>query len=327
MPGKCPSEGEREYVPAGSICTMKDAFVAGRETLRQAGIADADLDAWYLLEYAAGIDRAHYLADPLRQMDAESAGKYREYITSRAGRIPLQHITGEQEFMGLSFRVNRHVLIPRQDTEVLVEQALGLLEKDWVPYTEAETGRGRTRRILDLCTGSGCILLSILHWKADSRDIAGENRQNQGENTLYGTGADVSPEALEVAEENARRLEQKNAEFICSDLFENVTGTFGMIVSNPPYVRTAEIDRLEEEVRLHDPLLALDGKEDGLWFYREIIKDAGTYLENSGWLLFETGFDQAEEVSGLMRSAGFVDISAVKDLAGLDRVVMGRRPA
>ena len=139
-------------------------------------------------------------------------------------------------------------------------------------------------------------------------------------------GSDISREALEVAQENARNLGQKNAEFICSDLFEKISGTFGMIVSNPPYIRTAEIRTLEDEVKLHDPLLALDGKEDGLYFYRRITDEAGDYLEPGGYLLFEIGCDQAQDVKSLMEKAGFEETAVVKDLAGLDRVVLGRMP-
>lgn len=287
----------------GKTTSMKEALSRGRNVLEQAGVADADLDAWYLLEYVTGVDRAHYLADPGRMLDPQRLSRYEEAVRRRAERIPLQHITGEQEFMGLVFRVNGNVLIPRQDTEILVEQALGLFEKNKVPSAG-------NRRILDLCTGSGCILLSILHWGK----VSG------------GVGADLSPEALRVAEENAERIGQDHAEFICSDLFAKIAGTFDMIVSNPPYIRTEEIGRLADEVRLHDPLLALDGKEDGLFFYRKITEGAGEHLVKGGYLLFEIGCGQAADVTGMMSSAGFEEISVVKDLAGLDRVVQGRWP-
>ena len=308
-----PAGGEKHRtglpaVPGEKTETLKSALKKGTDVLRQAGIADADLDAWYLLEYVTGTDRAHYLADPDCIMAEEDKEKYKSCISRRAGRVPLQHITGEQEFMGLSFHVSEHVLIPRQDTEILVEQALGLLKQGEVPVGGPAPFTGR---ILDLCTGSGCILISILHW---------------AQTALEGVGSDISREALEVAQENARNLGQKNAEFICSDLFEKISGTFGMIVSNPPYIRSAEIRTLEDEVKLHDPLLALDGKEDGLYFYRRITDEAGDYLEPGGYLLFETGCDQAQDVKSLMEKAGFEETAVVKDLAGLDRVVLGRMP-
>jgi len=211
--------------------------------------------------------------------------------------VRLQHLTKVQEFMGLPFYVNRHVLIPRQDTELLVETALAALD-------------GQSVRILDMCTGSGCILISIM---AHSRSAPGQ---------ISGTGADISAEALAVAAANARNL-QVAAEFIESDLFENVSGLYDIIVSNPPYIRTADIDRLAIEVKNHDPLLALDGKADGLFFYREIVKQSREYLVKGGRLIMEIGCDQGLDVSRMMTAQGFSDVIVKKDLAGLDRVVSG----
>ena len=181
--------------------------------------------------------------------------------------------------------------------ETLVEQA----EKQLSPG----------KRVLDLCTGSGCILESILKF--------GEKKQMH----LKGTGCDISEEALKVARENNSRL-GTDARFIKSDLFESVTGKYDMIVSNPPYIRTEEISRLDEEVKLHDPWIALDGKEDGLYFYRLIVKDSIRYLNKGGYILFEIGFDQGKDVSELLKNEGYEEIEIKKDLAGLDRVVMGR---
>ena len=194
--------------------------------------------------------------------------------------------------MGYPFLVNDHVLIPRQDTETLVEEALK------ISYTGM--------KMLDMCTGSGCILFSMLKMKPGSE----------------GTGCDISEEALKVAEANRKRLEV-NAKLIQSDLFEHIEGTYDMIVSNPPYIRTAVIAELQDEVRLHDPWIALDGKEDGLFFYRKIVRESGRYLRKGGTLLFEIGHDQGEAVSELMKAEGYSDVKVKKDLAGLDRVVIG----
>ena len=295
---------EGEPMSPGGKCNLKNAYRNGTEKLRNAGVPEPQLDAWYLLEYVTGIGRASYYADPDREMAAEQKTKYDKCIEARSRRIPLQHITGEQEFMGLTFQVNRDVLIPRQDTETLVETALDILKR------EEDAFQTETRKdcLLDMCTGSGCILLSILHYAKCRTE---------------GTGSDISAKALKVAEQNAKRL-GITAEFIESDLFEKIDGKFTMILSNPPYIRSAEIAELQEEVRLYDPTEALDGKEDGLYFYRKIITQSPSYLKDGGYLIFEIGHDQAADVTGMMREQGFDEIHVKKDLAGLDRVVYGR---
>ena len=313
--------------------TLKAAYTLGRERLRRAGVPEADLDAWYLLEYVTGLGRASYLMEPDREMTGQQSLRYEECISKREQRVPLQHITGEQEFMGLTFRVDENVLIPRQDTEILVEQALEILKKGQLPRS------GGKLHILDLCTGSGCILLSVLHY-ADKCDTGrynagqcGPGMHDPGKHDaedpadmpgdIEGTGADISEKALSIAGQNADALGIR-AKFIRGDLFENIRGKYGMILSNPPYIRSAEIDALQEEVRLHDPREALDGREDGLYFYRRITDEAREHLLPGGWLIFEIGYDQAEDVSGMMRSAGYAEVRVKKDLAGLDRVVYGR---
>ena len=273
--------------------------------LMAAGVPEPDLDAWYLLEYVTGVSRAAYFADPDRELTEAQQEAFDACVKKRVGRIPLQHITGTQEFMGLSFRVNEHVLIPRQDTEILVEEALEMLKKRAVP---TENRDGQTTEILDLCTGSGCILLSILANRKEAR----------------GTGADLSEKALAVAERNGRELGIK-ARWIHSDLFEKIQGQYHAIVSNPPYIQTDVIQGLMEEVRLYEPYMALDGHEDGLYFYRKIIAQAGAYLKPQGLLAFEIGYDQGEAVSSLMKEQGYRQVQVVKDLAGLDRVVTGRK--
>ena len=278
---------------SGKILTLQMIYKEGAETLEHAGIPDAKLDAWYLLEYVTGISRASYFGDPKREVPKEQAESYREVILRRAGHIPLQHITGEQEFMGYTFLVNPDVLIPRQDTETLTEEALKFTKPGM--------------KVLDMCTGSGCILISLL------KSCPG----------LKGPGCDISEKALKMARENGRRL-QVEASWIQSDLFEQISERFDLIVSNPPYIRTGVIEELQEEVRLHDPWIALDGKKDGLYFYRRIIAESTGYIRDNGAMMFEIGHDQAEDVVRLMEEAGYTQIRVKKDLAGLDRVVTGR---
>ena len=265
----------------------------GVERLTAAGIEEAKLDARLLLEELCGTDRNDLLVHGDRPVTEEQEKNYVNQIELRSRHIPLQHITGYQEFMGLRFKVTPDVLIPRQDTETLVEEVLKNLHDGM--------------RILDLCTGSGCILLSLLRYSND----------------CVGVGADLSKKALAVAEENAGAL-GLSAEFVQGDLFEPVTGKFEIIVSNPPYIPSNVIPTLMEEVREHDPLMALDGKEDGLYFYREITGQAGEYLYPGGMLFLEIGCEQAEAVTELMKNAGYRDVTVCKDLAGLDRVVSGR---
>ena len=303
--------------------TLRTGYTEAKRRLEESGIEEAALDAWLLLEHVTGISRASYYADPDREMSPDEWRRYSELVGRRAERVPLQHITGTQEFMGLVFEVNEHVLIPRQDTEILVEQALAFIGSGKVPAAE-----NSQTRILDMCTGSGCILLSVMHWAESYRQKAlrraGDTARGGEKQDIIieGTGADISPKALAVAEKNARRL-GISAGFVESDLFGAVRGKYGMIVSNPPYIRTDEIKDLQEEVRLHDPVIALDGREDGLYYYRRIVRESRSYLEEGGALLFEIGCDQAEAVSGLMSGAGFSEITVKKDLAGLDRVVSG----
>ncbi len=268
-------------------------YQIGKEQLQKAGITDAELDARLLLEFICHTDRNALYAHGDQEIEDEKMQDFLQLVEKRAVHIPLQHLTGEQNFMGLDFLVNEHVLIPRQDTEILVEEIMRDLH-DGI-------------RILDMCTGSGCILLSLLHYSND----------------CSGVGVDVSEDALAVARQNADRLAEKQAVFIQSDLFEKVEGSFDLIVSNPPYIRSQEIAGLMPEVREHEPHLALDGKDDGLHFYREIIKGAMPHLKRGGQLFFEIGYDQGEAVQALLAANGYTEIAVVKDYAGLDRVVYG----
>lgn len=310
--------------------TLTGLLKKGQKILAQAGIAEAGLDAWLLLEYTTGKSRAYYFAHGEECVTDETADWYLELISRRAEHIPLQHLTHQAFFMGYEFYVNENVLVPRQDTETLVESALECMK------TVRAENSGKKPHILDMCTGSGCILISLLKEIPDAD----------------GAGADLSEKALKVAMRNAQALEVADrAEFVRSNLFsaeyftksgnpdtendvksaehKNSNGNhciaYDMIISNPPYIPTAEIEELMDEVRLHDPRMALDGMEDGLYFYRAITEQAGDYLAPGGWLLYEIGCSQGEDVAGLLRKEGFEDVEIRQDLAGLDRVVLGRK--
>ncbi len=307
--------------------TLQQLLDQGTEQLRSAGVPDAGLDARYLLLDTFGLGLASFLADRGRNVDglpggAEKAQAYEALITRRAERIPLQQLLGVQEFMGLEFFVNEHVLIPRQDTETLVELVL-------------EERKQRDLDVLDVCTGSGCIAVSLARL-GGYRSV---------------TALDVSAEALKVAEKNAAALlGEYDGDFrlVQSDMFAGLEPgkqdvfpgqaigkaaasrdlprpshppRFDILVSNPPYIPSRVIEGLEPEVRDHEPRLALDGSQDGLKFYRILASEGKRFLKPGGAVYFEIGWDQAQAVSALLEQEGFARIRTVKDMAGMDRVV------
>lgn len=275
--------------------TYYEAVHKASNCLKEHQVPDADLDALLLLQSVCGITRARYYACAGDAIPESDRARYMELVEKRAQRIPLQHLTGEQQFMGLSFRVSEDVLSPRQDTETLVEEALKRVQPG--------------DRILDLCTGSGCILVSLL-------------KLGKG---LEGTGSDLSPGALRIARENAER-NQVDASFLCSDLFAEICEPpYDMIVSNPPYIASGKIPELMEEVRDHEPRMALDGGEDGLDLYRRIVPQSLDHLKDGGWLIVEIGYDQGEAVRSMFVDYQYTDIHVIKDLGGNDRVVLGRK--
>ena len=275
--------------------TYTEIYRQGVEMLEEAEVLEAALDARLLLEYVCDTDRNTLLVHGDREVTEEEVSRFKDLLATRAKRIPIQQIMGVQEFMGLEFQVNEHVLIPRQDTEILVEEVLKHLHD----------GMG----ILDMCTGSGCILISLLHYSND----------------CCGVGVDISTAALEVARRNAEKIlpESSKIEFTHSNLFEQVAGKYEIIVSNPPYIRPDVIETLMPEVKEHEPIEALDGGADGLDFYRSIVDTGRDYLIGGGMLFFEIGYDQGEDVRMLMEKAGFKEVTVVPDYAGLDRVVYG----
>lgn len=285
--------------------TLFQLLTEGTRELELAGDPDAETDARQMLFEAFHLDLVHYLLNRMQELEDQEQNRsgterYRGMIERRKSRVPVQHILGSQEFMGLKFYVNEHVLIPRQDTETLVELVL-------------EEQKDPSLKILDLCTGSGCIAVSLAV-KGGYASV---------------TATDLSEEALRVAERNAENLlngsETQKIGFFQGDLFAALTTAetreFDIITSNPPYIPTAVIKTLEPEVREHDPMLALDGSDDGLCFYRRIAAGAGEYLRDGGSLYLEIGYDQGDAVKKLLEEAGFLEVRVCRDLAGRDRVV------
>ena len=348
-----------------------DILNYGKKILKNAGIVEADLDAWYLFEEIFGISRAQYFLCARENIAGSTAQKmaaqeqtgnslesknaldcvelwlkeklsaYENTLEKRASRIPLQQILGQQEFMGLTFFVNEHVLIPRQDTETLVELVL-------------QEQKDKDISILDMCTGSGCIAVSL-------KKLGGY---------AHVEGADISEESLKVAKRNSeeilenndvnndavnsrteqiqnctnltnnqnkqdnseermvsevRRVSQTGVTFRRSDMFSSFRGTeqFNVIVSNPPYIPSAVIEELEPEVRDHEPRGALDGTADGLYFYRILAEECAKHLTPGGHVYFEIGYDQGAAVKELLDIHGFKDTRVIQDLTGKDRVVCG----
>ena len=268
----------------------------GQKELEEAQIENASGDAWYLFSECFHISREDYLFGMTDEInDKEAEERYKELIQKRKEHVPLQYILGTQEFMGYTFKVTPDVLIPRADTETVLEEVL--LK---VPQTL------KNLKILDLCTGSGCIAISLaLILKPE-----------------VCVGTDISEKALKIAKANGENLAPM-VKFIQSDLFENVTASYDLIISKPPYITTEECGKLMPEVKDYEPMLALDGKEDGLYFYKKIIKEAKNYLNPQGMLAFEIGYDQGEAVKNLMEAQDFACVEIKKDLAGLDRLVFG----
>lgn len=276
--------------------TYRETYNNGVEFLKNSEIGDADIDARLLLEYVCGTDRNTLLAHPDREVSDTEADEYLKLLKKRTEHVPLQHILGTQDFMGLTFKVDGRVLIPRQDTECLVEEALTYIEDGM--------------RVLDMCTGSGCILLSVMNYR-----------------NVDGVGCDYSEDALTVAKENAELLELKPV-FLQGDMFETLGDEqnhfFDVILSNPPYIPKSVIPTLMSEVKEHDPMSALDGGEDGLDFYRIIAEKAPKYLTNYGRIYLEIGYDQGQAVSELLDKAGFSEIKVIKDYCDNDRVISAK---
>lgn len=275
-----------------NVVKYYEILMQGEKALE--GLVEAKVDAFLLFSEAFHMSRAQYLMRRNEEITSDTQ-QYRDWLEQRKRRIPLQYILNSASFMGYDFYVNENVLIPRQDTEVLVEQALNTIKEYKNP------------KVLDMCTGSGCIAISIALLS---------NAQV--------TAVDISDKALEVAAYNCKKLSCTNVDLIQSNLFDKIENKFEMITSNPPYIPTKVIEGLEPEVKDFEPMLALDGSEDGLEFYRRLAIESKNYLVQGGSLLMEIGCEQANDVMHLLEVNGYSEISVIKDLANLDRVVKAR---
>lgn len=274
--------------------TIREAVNQGKILLEHSGNLEAEHESWLLFSGVFQMNRTAYYVHGHELVEESLYEVYRERILRRCQGEPLQYIEGVAYFMGHEFKVSEAVLIPRFDTEILVTEALKY----------AKPGM----RILDMCTGSGCIGISIA-LAVEAQVVA----------------VDQSQDALLVAKSNQEALKARQVQLIQSDMFQQVDGKYQMIVSNPPYIRSGDIETLSEEVRTREPYMALDGHEDGLFFYKILAKESGTYLDSGCPLMMEIGYDQAEDVIKLLEENSFADIKVIKDLAGHDRVVCGWR--
>jgi len=281
---------------------IRELLLEGENVLKKAEKLSARNDALLLLSFLLNMDRGKMFLAFENESPESLIERYREVIQQRASGVPLQHITGIAEFMGLAFKVTPEVLIPRSETELLVEEALKLI--------------GPHMNVLELCTGSGCIALSILKLY----------------NSVSVTAVDISEGAIYVAKENAKKLgisigkESGKIDFAQGDLFEPVEGTYDLIIVNPPYIKSGDISELMKEVREHDPVIALDGGPDGLYFYRRVFYEAKDYMNDEGYLLLEIGQDQAKEVLALAEES-YENIKVMKDYSNMDRIVqMQKKP-
>ena len=281
--------------------TIRDIIIKYSQELEK--ISDTPrLDVELFLQKAlGGVDRIYIHLNLNKELTTEQYDEFIKYINDRINGRPVAYIVGNREFMGLDFFVKEGVLIPRPDTETLVEEIIELCKN-----------KSEEINILDIGTGSGAITVSLAKYIENSKVMS----------------FDISDIPLEVGKINAINNEVDNKiEFVKSDVFSAIKGTekqFDVIVSNPPYIPTKDIDELSEEVRLHDPVLALDGDTDGLKFYKAITKQSVNYLKENGYLCYEIGYNQAEDVRNIMEQCGYSGIKVIKDLAGLDRVVIGR---
>ncbi|MBE5955875.1 MAG: peptide chain release factor N(5)-glutamine methyltransferase [Lachnospiraceae bacterium] len=289
---------------ANDLYKAYDLYKEGSALLKKAGITDWEYDCRVLLEWTCGVSRMDLLLEPDKEIPEEQKNRFLSYLNKRALHEPLQYLIGEWEFMGMPFKVNPSVLIPRQDTEVLIEWILEREGKHCV-----ETDEKQELKLLDVCTGSGCIAISL-----DSMLPARSGKRVNTE------ALDISKDALQTAMDN-NILNQTHVNFIESNMFEKIDRTYDIMVSNPPYIPTEVVEGLMAEVVQFEPRIALDGMEDGLFFYRILAKDGRKHLSKGGRLYLEIGHDQGRTVPEILQKEGFSEIEVKKDFAGNDRCV------
>jgi release factor glutamine methyltransferase len=283
---------------------IREMIAEGTRMLKATGIECAESDARLLAQYVLKTDYTGLMLKLMDEVDEADRIAFNTCIFKRGTHYPCQYIIGSQEFMGYEFDVAQYVLIPRPETEILVETALDIAGK---------MGDGNDQsaglRVLDMGCGSGCIGISFKLC-----------RQKKGYTNDTVTLADISDKALALTKKNSKKLDAE-VDIVKTDLFENIDGKYDMILSNPPYIRSGDVKTIMKDVRLYEPKLALDGHEDGLYFYKRIIKDAREYLNENGVIIFEIGYDQAEDIRSLLVESGYTDIEVIKDYAGFDRIV------
>ena len=276
--------------------TIVETIKKGMIELKNANIESPKLKSRLLMQFILNKPRQYVIVNDMKELNFSEEKKYFKAITKMRQGIPLEHITHQKEFMKLNFFVDEHVLIPRQDTEILVEEAISIAQKT------------NAKKILDLCTGSGAIAVSLAKYLPQSEIVA----------------VDISNDALKIAKKNAINNEvEHQITFISSDMFTNLSDEkFDIIVSNPPYIKRNVIDKLDEEVK-KEPYIALDGGEDGLYFYKKIIKESYQYLKYGGYVCLEIGFDQKIDVIELIENEEkFEKTYSKKDLYDNDRVII-----
>ncbi len=279
--------------------SVEELLLYGKQYLKQCNI-ETSIDAQVILMYVLNFSKIDLFLKNKVIVTTDEQNKYIELLKKRGKGVPTQYIVGKQEFMSLDFLVNEETLIPRADTEILVETILNV-DKN-IKY------------ILDIGTGTGCIPISLLHYSKDMKALA----------------IDINLRALELAEHNAciNNVEDRIT-FIQSDLFSNLPdkfiNKFDAIVSNPPYIPTEDIESLMKEVKDYEPYIALNGGIDGLDFYRKITIQSQKYLKSGGFIFYEIGYNQAKDVSCILENSGFTNIHIIKDLSGLDRVIMANK--
>lgn len=271
---------------------IKEALIEGRDYLKDLEYTDPIYETRRILSDLLNKDLSYLVSHDEDLLDSKIENKYFEILEKRQKGIPLQYILGEEDFYGRTFKVIEGVLIPRQDTEISVEKILNVIENNQI------------NNMLEIGCGTGIVSISV--------DL---------ESSVDVTAVDISEKAMENTRINKENLNSK-IKIIKSDLFSNINEKFDLIYSNPPYIKSCEIENLQVEVRDYEPRLALDGGEDGLFFYRSIIKSSPEFLNNKGFLVFEIGHDEAEDICNLMKDK--FEVEVYKDLNNLDRVVVGQ---
>ncbi len=271
---------------------IKDIFIEYKKILKENNFDTYSLDVEVLLMNVTGFSKTQLYLNTDYTLKTEEYEKFKKFFNRRLKNEPIAYIIEKCEFMGMDFLLNNHTLIPRPDTEILVEKAIEIINKN------------NFNNALDIGTGSGAIAISLAKYC-----------------NINVTALDINNKAIEMAKKNASINKVKNIEFIQSDIFEKINNKYDIIVSNPPYIKTEDIKTLEKNVKDYEPILALDGGKSGLIFYEKITNNAIKYLNKNGYLMFEIGYDQAKEVKNIMENNNFYNITVLKDLSGLDRVV------